>query len=665
MTIRVAEKKTPKRQAKKPKSGSKLPDKAAKNALAHRALPDLYAVLLATIDETLPVRVADSDGNIVFANQLYKTEIAAGKEVGITLDLIEIIHQVEVLQCPITQELKIEKSGRIAAYRAKHSLMQIGGKATRPVIISIYHDISVEDQVKSRLVLNQSRLDDITRLTSDWVWETDSELRLTMTSHRIFDLMGIHPREFIGRNIFMLGAGDPKAVHAETGIPHAVAQLRPFRDISFHIPDRKGKLHSFKFSGMPVFDTKSGDFNGYRGTASDITAELEARRQADMYEKRLSHAIENISEGFSLFDKDNKLILVNSRFKNFYPKTAPMLQPGMDKLEWLRASVLAHDVDIGDLSADEWIKQRLVAWHRHESALEIKLGDGRYLMVRDYKTDDGGTVSIRADITRIKERELALIDARQQADGANRAKGEFFAKMSHELRTPLNAIIGFSDIMKSSPKELLDSNQIKTYSQDINDSASHLLNIINDILDVSKAEAGKLELVEQNVSVISAVQSTVRMLSDHAERSGVLLDTKQIDPNLVIRADQKKLRQILINLFSNAIKFTLSGGKISAATEIDKDGNLVLSVADTGIGMRAEDIPKALTPFAQVDNDITRHHEGTGLGLPLCVALAELHGGSLRVESEIDKGTTIFVTLPASRLVKHPAIKLAAASAAE
>ena len=183
------------------------------------------------------------------------------------------------------------------------------------------------------------------------------------------------------------------------------------------------------------------------------------------------------------------------------------------------------------------------------------------------------------------------------------------------------------------------------------------MNIINDILDVSKAEAGKLELVEQNVSLLSAVQSSVRMIINRAEQQGVAIDSGGVDKDLVLRADGKKIRQILINLLSNAVKFTPSGGQISVRAQIQNDGQAQITVRDTGIGMKPEDIPKALLAFAQIDNAHNRQFDGTGLGLPLCAALAELHGGKLSLQSSPGQGTTVTVQFPKERVItaQHPA----------
>lgn len=647
-------KKPGKKPAQKRKAKSKSLATKSVKITAQLAQPSLSALLEQTVSHSSPVRIADINGNIIHKNRAYSDEIEQGALEPDAPDLIEIIQQLEMLNHSLTFDLRVNREGKVYVYRTIHRMVIIS-RSTAPAIISQFFDVTGEEYIKTRLQLTQSRLDDVIKLSSDWVWETDDQLRLTVTSQRILDLLGFHPREIIGCNLFSLGNVNANEIDTVTGKPIAVQRLTPFRNLSFYVTDRSGKIHTLQLSGMPNFDRLDGRFLGYRGTARDISEELTARSQAELLERRLGHAIETMSEGFALFDKHGNLVLINGMIRNFFNATEHLLKQGLHHTEWLQQAVLRHDIDTGDLPAQDWINRRNDHFTKTGTPFEIKLADGRYLLARDYKTDEDGRVSIFTDITEIKHRENELTGARLDAEKANKAKGEFFAKMSHELRTPLNAIIGFSDIMKEEQLGSLGNSQYKIYAQDIHDSSSHLLNIINDILDVSKAEAGKLELVEQNVSVISAVQSTMRMVWQKAEANNITLDASGIDPNMVLRVDNKKLRQILINLFSNAVKFTLPGGSISAFTEMDGKGNPMIHVRDTGIGMNEEDIPKALTAFAQVNNRLTQKHDGTGLGLPVCVALAELHGGKLNLQSAAGKGTTVSITFPAQRLVKMQA----------
>lgn len=240
--------------------------------------------------------------------------------------------------------------------------------------------------------------------------------------------------------------------------------------------------------------------------------------------------------------------------------------------------------------------------------------------------------------------------AKEQAEIANRSKSEFLANMSHELRTPLNAVIGFSEVMMAEVFGPVGNSHYSGYVKNINDSGRHLLEVINDILDVSKIESGGLTLIEESLAVSRVVEASLRLIRERATAAGLSLQVN-VEPGLPpLNADQRRLKQILLNLLSNAIKFTPAGGMVTVGAERLTDGRLCLSVADTGIGMNAVDIPKAMAAFGQIDSALARKHEGTGLGLPLTRSLVELHGGTLDLISTPGEGTVVNVLMPAERL---------------
>jgi signal transduction histidine kinase len=246
--------------------------------------------------------------------------------------------------------------------------------------------------------------------------------------------------------------------------------------------------------------------------------------------------------------------------------------------------------------------------------------------------------------TKTKEVTLAL----EAAAAASQSKSQFLAAMSHELRTPLNAIIGFSEMLSREMFGALDS-RYRDYATNIYDSGRHLLGLINDILDFSKLEAGRFELQDDSIEIEKVIAETLNIMGHQAERNGlnVILNLAPHLPR--IHADSRRVRQILLNLISNAIKFTPEGGEIKISAAI-KNGELVLIIADTGIGMSADDIPKALTRFGQIDSRLSRKYDGTGLGLPLSKRLVELHGGVLEIESVVGAGTTVTVRFPSDRV---------------
>ncbi len=248
-------------------------------------------------------------------------------------------------------------------------------------------------------------------------------------------------------------------------------------------------------------------------------------------------------------------------------------------------------------------------------------------------------------------RELRM--AKEEAETASRSKSEFLANTSHELRTPLNAIIGFADLLAGQKFGPLGNPRYVNYAVDIRDSGEHLLELINDVLDLSKVEYGKLELQEEPLDIVAAAESCLRLIRPRAEAAQVAL-AAELPPGLpALRGDDRRLKQILLNLLSNAVKFTPAGGSVVLRARADAEG-FHLSVADTGIGIAAADLAKALSPFGQVDSRLARRYPGTGLGLPLTKAMVELHGGRLRIDSRVGLGTTVTVSLPPQRLLARP-----------
>jgi two-component system cell cycle sensor histidine kinase PleC len=257
---------------------------------------------------------------------------------------------------------------------------------------------------------------------------------------------------------------------------------------------------------------------------------------------------------------------------------------------------------------------------------------------------------IEADRARLAETNRELLASKESADAANRAKSQFLAHMSHELRTPLHAIIGFSELIKDQSPSVPGSPPIAGYARDIWTSGRHLLDLINSILDISKVESGTATLAETVFAVADLIRSSLISVRAQAQARGISIDVQQPDEKLKIWADRTRMQQVLINLLSNAVKFTPDNGRIVLTVAKSPRGELVLSVADSGIGMTEADIEIAMAPFGQVDNSLSRSFEGTGLGLPLAHRLAELHGGTLNLKSVKGHGTTATVTLPAERI---------------
>lgn len=371
---------------------------------------------------------------------------------------------------------------------------------------------------------------------------------------------------------------------------------------------------------------------------SMVEREKEQRRSA---QSRLVAALESSREAIVLVDADGRIAIANSQLAKFFPTLAPRLQIGMSFAEAFR------DLDqmvgeIGNAPAGQEPDQpRDVLC----GGIEFCITDGRWLRGSKIATQDGGFFLLISDITDFKERERRLDEARRQAVAASDSKSAFLATMSHELRTPLNAVIGFAEILSAQIFGPLGNARYVEYAENIMHSGKHLLGIINNVLDLSKHQAGKLELALDMLDLSEIVASCATMMHDQCTRAGLTLTT-EVSGSLVMTGDAGKLRQMLLNLMSNAAKFTNSGGSVTVTAEALADDRLLLTVADTGIGMSPEQIPIALAVFGQVDSRLARRYDGTGLGLPLAKSIAELHGGDIAIDSVPGQGTRISVFLP-------------------
>ena len=292
-----------------------------------------------------------------------------------------------------------------------------------------------------------------------------------------------------------------------------------------------------------------------------------------------------------------------------------------------------------------------------EIALELVVSSSRLTISRDRadrrQRDRRVFIYTFRDITERKQVETAQQRARETAEAANRAKTEFLANMSHELRTPLNAIIGFSEVIKSQAFGPVGAPQYLEYLGDIHSSGKQLLAVINDILDMSKIEAGEMKPIEAKFPLAGVVNSCLRLIADRAEKGSVTVTSGVRDDLPPLYADERMVKQILLNLLSNAVKFTPEGGQVTIEAGLNGAGDLAIAVRDTGIGIAPEHMDVILRPFGQVDAKLERKYEGTGLGLPLVKAMTELHGGRLEIASTPGQGTTVTVTLPAARVERE------------
>ena len=401
------------------------------------------------------------------------------------------------------------------------------------------------------------------------------------------------------------------------------------------------------------------------GMALDITETRGAQARLQAAEARLFDALRSMNDSFVIWDQLDRLVLWNTKFEDFFGFEPGQLQQGMQyaQVEYHAEQNIEHTFALDNTTGNE-----------------LGLKDGRWVRYLETYTTDGGRVSIGTEVTAIRTREQQLQDNQDalektinvlrksqirivelaenyeqekiRAEEANQSKSEFLANMSHELRTPLNAINGFSDIMKKEMFGPLGDPRYSEYVNDILFSGQHLLSLINDILDMSKIEAGKMTLNTEHMVMSDMIGQVLRIVRGRADenRLKLIYDGTQTPE---IEADPRAVKQILLNLTTNAIKFTPEGGVVTLSVE-PKSAGLIVRVSDTGIGISQDDIARLAQPFEQIDSQHSRQHEGTGLGLALSKSLVELHGGNFDISSVIGEGTTVTFTLPVTVTKKMP-----------
>ncbi len=351
-------------------------------------------------------------------------------------------------------------------------------------------------------------------------------------------------------------------------------------------------------------------------------------------------------------DPDGHCIFANSYQCEFFGLDAAEV-PGKDVID-----LFGLDYGVRQRDLDRQIFETGDTLHGLEEKLTDRQGRKRIFLttkaaLRSASGHVSNVVTVSLDISDRKESEKALRRALEEADSANRTKTEFLANTSHELRTPLNAIIGFAEMMRTELLGPIGNQKYRGYAKDILASAQHLLQIIEDMLDVSKIEAGKLELNESEVDLGRVVTDVLRLVRGRADEAQVELRINLPASLPLLRADERKLKQVFVNLLSNGVKFTPPGGRVSLSASINPAGALQLLVTDTGIGMAEQDIPTAVARFGRVERTIDRKYPGTGLGLPLAIDLIKLHGGTFDISSTVGEGTSVTVLFPADRTIRR------------
>lgn len=517
---------------------------------------------------------------------------------------------------------------------------------------------------EAALVENQHRFDMAFAGARCGIWDWDIAENRVYWSSAMFDMVGLkQPSKRLSPNEIKAMA-HPEDTDAIDEIVNAVSRASRSYDTNFRLRHADGSWIWMHAKGQ-VWSGGRAAGDRLVGITIDITEQKLAEERVSEANERLRDAIESVGEAFVLWDAEGRLVTANSKFAEFLNISAADQGAARDEI-MARAGIGDSWPVAAESDADAGVS-------------EIRLQGGRWLQISERRTKTGGHVNVGTDITAIKEQEAALTDnklalektvrdlessrrklqeqARQlvdlaekyasektRAETANRSKSEFLANMSHELRTPLNAVIGFSEIMGSGLFGELGSPKYKEYANDIHASGTHLLELINDILDMSKIEAGRMTLETQPLEISEVVEESLRLVSGRAEMASVTIENEL--PELPsVNADKRAVKQVLLNLLSNAVKFTPAGGTIHLKGAV-KDGFVTIAVEDTGIGIPASALPKIGRPFEQVESQHSKSHKGTGLGLALSRSLVELHGGTLSIESTEGVGTTVSFALP-------------------
>ena len=539
------------------------------------------------------------------------------------------------------------------------------------IILYAYFSQAARAQAADRIYLEAHQRIDMALVRGRCgLWDWDMVRGRMYWSQSMYDLLGYQPCET------MLSFGEvAEIIHEDDGDLFDLANQIVSREIDqidqvFRMRHADGRWVWMRARAQ-VVDPEAPEIQ-LIGIAVDVTEQRHLALRSEAADMRLRTAIENINESFVLWDSARRLVMCNSKYQNDNGLADRDVMPGMSR-----------DV----------VEQRMLAFASERrlanasgaaggATYERQLADGRWLQVNELKTRDGGIVSVGSDITQIKQHQEKLVDSerrlmatihdlslarraeqeratelvelnrkymreKERAEAANRAKSEFLANMSHELRTPLNAIIGFSEVMETALFGPLGSSRYEEYARDIHSSGAYLLGVINDILDMSKIEAGQFSMDREEIDLHPLIHETVRVVSLQAAEKSITVETHIAD-SMTLFADRRAIKQIAINLLSNAVKFTGQGGHISVRAR-NVANALMLTIEDNGCGIPKDALNKLGRPFEQVQNQFSKNHAGSGLGLAISRSLAELHGGALKIRSTEGSGTIVSVRIPVRR----------------
>ncbi len=529
---------------------------------------------------------------------------------------------------------------------------------------SIGTDITERKRAEAARLEEESRFRAIFDGSSAAITLKGADNRFLLVNKTFAAWQNTEPSKMIGRKVsdFFskeqadgIAAADRKVL--ETGEEIVTESIREFKDgVTRSIISHKCPIHS-----------ATGEVVAVATMLTDITERRRAEEAFRESEERFRAVVDNSPAAILLKDRDRRYLLANKCWYewfnpegreifgrtvyDFYDKPHADRVDAQDREVIESGSVITREYQT-TLADGRTLSTVLHKFPIRDTAGQIVAIGGIHSDMTERKQAEEELKKLNEELEkRVEDRTRELTLAKQLAETASRTKSEFLANMSHELRTPLNAIIGFSGTMKEKIFGPLANEKYEEYVEDIHDSGEHLLELINDVLDVSIIEAGKLELHEEAFDLATVAEAAVRLVKARSEKGRVRLSNKIRSDLPPLYGDERRVKQIMLNLLTNAIKFTPRNGDVTVDARVDSDGSLVIEITDTGIGMTADEIARATTPFGQVDTSLSRKYEGTGLGLPLAEALVEAHGAHLHIESKPNVGTTVTVRFPPERVV--------------
>ncbi|WP_299380571.1 ATP-binding protein [uncultured Kiloniella sp.] len=414
------------------------------------------------------------------------------------------------------------------------------------------------------------------------------------------------------------------------------------RSLNLTVKSIRGQEHHITINKALFQVPSEGQSSYIMNSLEDVTSEHRAQHA-------LVDAIDYIAEAFVMYDSNGHLEICNQNFRDMYQYTKKQTKPGVHFKELGKIDILNGNVAIGDEKGEDYLERKAAYRRELKGSFTVELKDGRWIRTTDRAVPGKGFVSIQSDITAIKNTENTLLKAKETAELASRAKSEFLANMSHELKTPLNCIIGFSEILMSEMFGQHSNPKYKEYSEAINGSSIHLLELISEILDQSKIELGNVALDEEDVHLETILDECKILVKERSSQANIEI-TIECPENLpTFSLDRLKIKQTVLNLLTNSIKFTDPNGKVQITAGLTANEELEIKVSDDGIGIAPDEIQWVTQPFTQVAESKTRNHDGTGLGLSIAKSFVELHQGELSIDSALGQGTTVCLRFPSKR----------------